>query len=55
MVHQVYQNRDGYIWISTFYGLFCYDSYEVRTYKSNLNTLSLSSDYIYSIHEDLQT
>ena len=21
MVHQVYQDRDGYIWISTFYGL----------------------------------
>ena len=22
MVHQVYQDRDGYIWIPTFYGLF---------------------------------
>ena len=36
MVHQVYQDRDGYIWIPTFYGLFRYDGYEVRTYKSNL-------------------
>ena len=41
MVHQVYQDRDGYIWISTFYGLFRYDGYEVRTYKSNLYTPGL--------------
>lgn len=33
MVHQVYQDRDGYIWIPTFYGLFRYDGYEVRTYN----------------------
>lgn len=33
MVHQVYQDRDGYIWIRTFYGLFRYDGYEIRTYK----------------------
>ena len=41
MVHQVYQDRDGYIWISTFYGLFRYDGYEVRTFKSNLYTPGL--------------
>ena len=41
MVHQVYQDRDGYIWIPTFYGLFRYDGYEVRTYKSNLYTPGL--------------
>lgn len=41
MVHQIYQDRDGYIWISTFYGLFRYDGYEVRTYKSNLYTPGL--------------
>lgn len=41
MVHQVYQDRDGYIWIPTFYGLFRYDGYEIRTYKSNLYTPGL--------------
>lgn len=41
MVHQVYQDRDGYIWIPTFYGLFRYDGYEVRTFKSNLYTPGL--------------
>lgn len=41
MVHQVYQDRDGFIWISTFYGLFRYDGYEVRTYKSNLYSPNL--------------
>lgn len=41
MVHQVYQDRDGYIWIPTFYGLFRYDGYEIRTFKSNLYTPGL--------------
>lgn len=54
MVHQVYQDRDGYIWIATYYGLFRYDGYEVRGYKSNLytpgllvnnNVLCLREDY----------
>ncbi len=33
MVHQVYQDRDGYIWIATFYGLFQYDGYEVTSVR----------------------
>lgn len=41
MVHQVYQDLDGYIWIATFYGLYKYDGYEVRTIKSNLYTPGL--------------
>ena len=41
MVHQVYQDVDGYIWIATFYGLYQYDGYEVRTIKSNLYTPGL--------------
>lgn len=41
MVHQVYQDRDGFIWIATFFGLFRYDGYEIETYKSNLYTPGL--------------
>ena len=53
MVHQVYQDRDGYIWISTFYGLFRYDGYEVRTYKSNLYTPGLlTSNNVLCVEED---
>ena len=47
MVHQVYQDRDGYIWIPTFYGLFRYDGYEVRTYKSNLYTPGLLMCFVW--------
>lgn len=66
MVHQVYQDREGYIWIPTFYGLFRYDGYEVRTYKSNLyspgllvnnNVLCVEEDYSHRLwigtHEGL--
>ena len=35
-VQSVYQDRDGYIWISTRNGLFQYDGYSITTYKSNL-------------------
>ena len=34
-VQSVYQDRDGYIWISTRNGLFQYDGYSITTYKSN--------------------
>lgn len=53
MVHQVYQDRDGYIWIPTFYGLFRYDGYEVRTYKSNLYTPGLlTNNNVLCVEED---
>ena len=32
-VQSVYQDRDGYIWISTRNGLFQYDGYSLTTYK----------------------
>ena len=35
-VQSIYQDRDGYIWISTRNGLFQYDGYSLTTYKSNL-------------------
>lgn len=66
MVHEVYQDRDGLIWIATFYGLFRYDGYEVRTIKSNLytpgllvnnNVLCIKEDYSHRLwigtHEGL--
>lgn len=34
-VQSVYQDRDGYIWISTRNGLFQYDGYSIVTYRSN--------------------
>ena len=54
MVHQVYQDRDGLIWIATFFGLFQYDGYEVRTIKSNLYTPGLLvNNNVLCVKEDL--
>lgn len=53
MVHRVYQDRDGMMWIATFHGLFQYDGYEVRTYKSNLYTPGLLvNNNVLSVKED---
>lgn len=41
MVHQVVQDNDGFIWIATYYGLYRYDGYELRPYKSNMENPSL--------------
>lgn len=35
-VQKVYQDRDGFMWFATRYGLFQYDGYEATLYKSNL-------------------
>ncbi len=52
-VQSVYQDRDGYIWISTRNGLFQYDGYSVTTYKSNLYTPDLlNSNNINCVAED---
>ena len=53
MVHQVYQDRDGYIWIPTFYGLFRYDGYEVRTYKLSLIHIYSSLRHSKRFHDTL--
>ena len=37
-VQQVYQDKDGFIWIATAYGLFRYDGYDINVLKSNLYT-----------------
>lgn len=40
-VQQVYQDREGYIWIATRNGLAGYDGYVVKTLKSNYHTPGL--------------
>lgn len=35
-VQKIYQDKEGFIWMATRYGLCRYDGYEVDVYKSNL-------------------
>lgn len=52
-VQSVYQDRDGFIWISTRNGLFQYDGYSITAYKSNLyHPDLLTSNNIYCVAED---
>ncbi|MCD8182610.1 MAG: hypothetical protein LUE99_05390 [Bacteroides sp.] len=52
-VQSVYQDRDGYIWISTRNGLFQYDGYSLTTYKSNLfHSDLLNNNNIMCVGED---
>ncbi len=37
-VQKVYQDKDGFMWFATRYGLCQYDGYKVSVYKSNLYT-----------------
>ncbi len=54
-VQSVYQDRDGYIWISTRNGLFQYDGYSITTYKSNLYCPDLlANNNINCVAEDAQ-
>lgn len=56
MVRQVTQDAQGYIWMATFYGLYRYDGYEIRPYKSDMqhpnllpsnNVVCLASDSVH--------
>ena len=40
-VQKVYQDRDGFMWFGTRYGLCLYDGYQVSLYKSNLYSPNL--------------
>jgi signal transduction histidine kinase/ligand-binding sensor domain-containing protein/CheY-like chemotaxis protein len=52
-VKQVYQDKEGYIWIATGDGLCRYDGYQLKTYKTNLYTPDLlSSNKLTAIAED---
>ncbi len=53
MVNEVYQDREGFIWIASSFGLFKYDGYEIETYKSNLYTPGLLiNNNVLCIEED---
>ena len=55
MVHQVAQDETGFVWLATDYGLYRYDGYEVRAYKSDSkNPLLLPSNMVISLAADLQ-
>ncbi|WP_321332565.1 two-component regulator propeller domain-containing protein [uncultured Bacteroides sp.] len=52
-VQKVYQDRDGFIWIATRYGLCSYDGYQMNSYKSNLYTPELlSNNNVYCLTDD---
>lgn len=52
-VQSVYQDCDGFIWISTRNGLFQYDGYSITAYKANLyHPDLLTSNNIYCVAED---
>ena len=53
-VQSVYQDRDGYIWISTRNGLFQYDGYSLTTYKSNLFRADLLTNNNVSVWQKMQ-
>ena len=53
-VQSVYQDRDGYIWISTRNGLFQYDGYSLTTYKSNLFALICLPIIMFSVWQRMQ-
>jgi diguanylate cyclase (GGDEF)-like protein/PAS domain S-box-containing protein len=49
----MYQDRKGFIWIGTQYGLNRFDGYHFETYLNEIdNDKSISSNYILSIFED---
>lgn len=52
-VNQVYQDKDGFVWIATTRGLCRYDGYSVQTFKSNLYTPGLlNNNDTYCLAED---
>lgn len=52
-VQSIYQDADGYLWISTRNGLFQYDGYSIITYKSNLIHPDLmTSNNVFCVAED---
>lgn len=54
-VQQVYQDREGYIWMATSNGLVQYNGYEMKVYKSNIyNWNLLGNNNISCITEDAE-
>lgn len=57
-IRKVYQDKDGFIWLASYYGFYQYDGYETTLYKSNLyapglltnnNILCLVDDYKHNL------
>lgn len=51
-VNQVFQDKDGYIWIATRNGINRYDGYQFRTYRKEDGKSRLVSNYINCIFQD---
>lgn len=52
-VHQIYQDKDGYVWMATTRGICRYDGYSVKTFKSNVYTPALlNNNDTYCLAED---
>ena len=54
-VQKVYQDREGFIWLATRYGLCKYDGYQVTVYKSNLYAPGLlTNNNVYCLVDDTE-
>lgn len=51
-VTQVFQDRDGFIWMATRNGLNRYDGYQVKIYKKDDGRSQLNSNYINCMFQD---
>lgn len=52
-VQKVFQDRDGFVWLGTRYGLCLYDGYQVSVFKSNLYFPDLlTNNNIYCLADD---
>ena len=53
LINQIFQDKDGYIWIATEYGLNKFDGNHFVTYKHDENNpLSLKNNYVKSLFQD---
>lgn len=53
LINDIYQDRSGFIWISTEYGLNRFDGNKFNTYRHQDNdTTSLNNDYVHLTFED---
>ena len=54
-IRTLFQDRKGFLWIATSYGLGKYDGYNVRTYRPNSNNaFGINHRATVAIHEDQQ-
>ena len=55
-IRNLYQDREGYIWISSYNGLLRYDGYSVVAYRSLDKSLGQNMDcFINTVSEDLES